>query len=135
MSEFNDSGEEDLEEIKNIEAEIEEMATDPLNEADGEAWEDELDENISNPKVVPRPWDELRKKIKDDLKKNSRKLSLSQINQMMILANFTTLRLKGITQINASVEINKLQAYWLSDEQWNLAETLSAILEVIIFSA
>ena len=29
--------------------------------------------------------------------------------------------------------INKLQAYRLSEEQWNLAETLSAILEVIIF--
>jgi hypothetical protein len=29
--------------------------------------------------------------------------------------------------------INKLQAYRLSDEQWNLAETLSAILEIIIF--
>ena len=28
--------------------------------------------------------------------------------------------------------INKLQAYWLSDEQWNLAGTLSAILEVVI---
>ena len=27
---------------------------------------------------------------------------------------------------------NKLQAYWLLEEQWNLAETLSAILEVII---
>ena len=28
--------------------------------------------------------------------------------------------------------INKLQAYWLSEEQWNLAEKLSDILEVII---
>ena len=28
--------------------------------------------------------------------------------------------------------INKLQAYWLSDEQWNLAGTLSAILKVVI---
>ena len=28
--------------------------------------------------------------------------------------------------------INKLQAYQLLEEQWNLAETLSAILEVII---
>jgi len=31
-----------------------------------------------------------------------------------------------------STAINKLQAYQLSEEQWNLAETLSAILEVII---
>ena len=125
VSEFNDSGEGDLEEIKNIEAEIEEMATDPLNEADGEAWEDELDENISNPKVVPWPWDELWKKIKDDLKKNSRKLSLSQINQMMILANFATLRLKGITRINASVEITKQwhegQGVWFSRRVRDLA--------------
>jgi hypothetical protein len=28
--------------------------------------------------------------------------------------------------------VNKLQAYRLSEEQWDLAETLSAILEVII---
>jgi hypothetical protein len=28
--------------------------------------------------------------------------------------------------------VNKLQAYQLSEEQWDLAETLSAILEVII---
>jgi hypothetical protein len=119
VSEFNDthgeldmandlednSGDEDLEEIKQIEAEIEQMETDPLDGAEEEAWEDELDENMSNPKVVPRPWDELRKKIKDDLKKNSKKLSLSQINQMLILANFATLWLKGITRIDASVEI------------------------------
>ena len=26
--------------------------------------------------------------------------------------------------------INKLQAYWLSEDQWDLAETLSAVLEV-----
>jgi len=26
--------------------------------------------------------------------------------------------------------INKLQAYWLSEDQWNLAKTLSAVLEV-----
>jgi hypothetical protein len=29
--------------------------------------------------------------------------------------------------------INKLQAYRLSEEQWDLSETLSAILEVILF--
>ena len=29
--------------------------------------------------------------------------------------------------------ISKLQAYQLPEEQWNLAETLSAILEVIVF--
>jgi hypothetical protein len=123
--EDNDSGEEDLEEIKQIEDGIEEMATDPLDDADGEAWEDELHENISNPKVVPRPWDELRKKIKDDMKKNKKKLSLSQINQMMILANFATLRLKGITRIDASVEIARQwhegQGVWFSRRVRDLA--------------
>jgi hypothetical protein len=39
------------------------------------------------------------------LKKNHKSLPLSAINQLMILSNFATLRLKGALQISASVEI------------------------------
>jgi len=76
-----------------------------VNEADGEAWEDKLEENVCSPQVKPHLWDVLQKKVKDNLRKKSKILSLSQLNQLMILANFATLWLKGISHMNASVEI------------------------------
>ncbi|KAG5221653.1 DDE family endonuclease [Salix suchowensis] len=81
------------EEIEALEDAIE-CAIDP-NDDDGEAWEEELDDNISNPKVAVRSWEDLRTKIRGDLKKNSKNLPLSQLNQLMILSNFATLRIKG----------------------------------------
>jgi len=76
-----------------------------LNEEDSEAWEDELDTNVQDPNVEIKSWEELRKQIKIDLKKHSKTLPLSQLNQLMILSNFTTLQLKGVTHIQASIEI------------------------------
>ena len=43
------------------------------------------------------------------------------------------LNFKSSVEQLTGAAINKLQAYQLSEDQWNLAETLSAILEVIIF--
>ncbi|KAJ7884263.1 hypothetical protein B0H13DRAFT_1890044 [Mycena leptocephala] len=75
----------------------EQMTTqDELEEQQGEAWEDELEENIaSTVKGPPRPWDEIRKEVKAELKKNSKIMPLSRVNQLMIVSNFATLRLKG----------------------------------------
>ncbi|KAJ7904884.1 hypothetical protein B0H13DRAFT_1881561 [Mycena leptocephala] len=75
----------------------EQMTTqDELEEQQGEAWEDELEENIaSTVKGLPRPWDEIRKEVKAELKKNSKIMPLSRVNQLMIISNFATLRLKG----------------------------------------
>lgn len=66
-----------------------------------------VDEVVSNGGVEIRPWDVLCEQIKDDLKKGSKrkKLSLSQTNQLLILRNFATLRLKGFSITNASIEI------------------------------
>jgi hypothetical protein len=47
----------------------------------------------------------LRDQIKANLKKQGSTLPLSQINQLLILRNFTTLRLKGYWTIAASLEI------------------------------
>jgi len=69
-------------------------------EEDG--WEDEIHENLS-PKADIQGWEELRTQIKDDLKKKS--LPLSQINQLMILRNFATLRIKGHKRMDASAAI------------------------------
>ncbi|KAJ7573601.1 hypothetical protein C8J56DRAFT_903250 [Mycena floridula] len=73
--------------------------------ADAEAWEEELDEDVRDPKAEIKDWTELRKQIKEDLKWNSKTLPLSKINQLLILSNFATLRIKGLSRIQASLEI------------------------------
>ncbi|KAK2465445.1 hypothetical protein APHAL10511_002517 [Amanita phalloides] len=73
-----------------------------------EAWEEEsnmLAGICSSITTHVKGWEELRKQIKKELQKHSKSLSLSQINQHMILANFTTLHLKGLSWISASEEI------------------------------
>jgi hypothetical protein len=79
----------------------------------GEDWEHELDERVQNSQSEIQDWSALRAQIKADLKKQYRQLSLSQINQMMILSNFATLRLKGLPRIEASERIA---------EQWHEKE-------------
>jgi len=69
-----------------------------------EAWEDELEENLA-PAGPIRGWDVIRKEIKAELKKNSKILPLSRVNQLMILCNFATLRLKGVSRIQAGLQI------------------------------
>ena len=96
-----------------------------LDEADCEAWEDELDESLGNPQVKPRPWDVLRQKIKGELKKQHKILSLSQLNQLMVLSNFATLHLKGVSRMVASAEIarqwHEHRGSWFARRVRNLA--------------
>lgn len=55
-----------------------------------------------NPSQI-KGWEELRAIIKEDLKKSKKRgASLTEINQLLILQNFTTLRLKGMRRIKAS---------------------------------
>jgi len=70
-----------------------------------ETWEEELDAGVAGLPDQVKGWDVLCDQIKTKLKKKSRTLTLSQINQMMILSNFATLHLKGISCIQASEEI------------------------------
>ncbi|KAF8545695.1 hypothetical protein OG21DRAFT_1528312, partial [Imleria badia] len=69
-----------------------------------EAWEDELEERERGG-VEVRGWSELREQIKDDLSKRAKTIPLSHINQLLLIRNFATLRLKGLGQIEASLEI------------------------------
>lgn len=61
-----------------------------------EEWEHELDETVQCLPAEIKDWTVLRTQIKQNLKKQSKLLTLSVINQLMILSNFATLRLKGI---------------------------------------
>jgi len=83
-----------------------------------ETWEEELDHNVSKQSADIKDWDTLRAQIKTDLKKNSRKLALSAINKLMILCNFATLRIKGRSRIDASLQIaeqwHEKQGVWFA---------------------
>ncbi|KAF9236630.1 hypothetical protein BU15DRAFT_76727 [Melanogaster broomeanus] len=74
-------------------------------EGETEDWEDELDDTIRGPTAEIKDWKLLREQIKANLKNKHKTLPLSQINQLMILSNFATLRLKGTSRITASTEI------------------------------
>jgi hypothetical protein len=47
----------------------------------------------------------LREQVKKDLQKGSKTLPQSQVNQLLIICNFATLRLKGLKKIEASKEV------------------------------
>ena len=70
-----------------------------------EEWEEELDDTIRGTTAEIRDWKTLHDQIKDELKKKHKALFLAQVNQLIILSNFTTLHLKGISHISVSVEI------------------------------
>jgi hypothetical protein len=78
---------------------------DDVNDEELEDWEIELEESVQGPTSHVRDWSDLRKDIKDHLKKNSSTLPLSQINQLLIISNFATLRIKGVSRTQASFEI------------------------------
>jgi len=90
----------ELVESRKVEASDEDM-----NENDIEDWEGELEECLQGPKGHVHDWSDLRKQIKDSLKKRMQTLPLSQVNQLLILSNFATLHLKGASQTQASLEI------------------------------
>lgn len=103
------SGLADVEEV-NAEkgSDVESNSESAVNEMDDEEledWECELEDSVQGPTSNVRDWLDLRKQIKDHLKKNSKTLPLSQINQLLIISNFATLRIKGDSRTKASLEI------------------------------
>lgn len=70
-----------------------------------EECESGLDETVQGMKQAVHDWSDIRKDIKAHLKKNQKSLTLSEINQYLIISNFTTLRIKGQKRTQASLEI------------------------------
>lgn len=84
----------------------EELDGNLMESSDAEAWEEELDMTMKPGSATQiRSWDELCDQIKDDLTKHSKTLPVSRIHQLLILSNFATLQLKGLSRIGASFEI------------------------------
>ena len=69
-------------------------------------------------------WDELQKQIKEDLKKKSKTLPLSCLNQLFILSRFATLCLIEVSQITASHEI---AWQWHEHEGTHMARCIRAL--------
>jgi hypothetical protein len=96
-----------------------------MNDEDLEDWEADLDESVRGLKSHVCNWSDLCKQIKDHLKKNSKTIPLSQLNQLLIISNFATLCLKGVSQIQASLEIARQwhegQGNWFAQRVWALA--------------
>ena len=95
-------------------------------EKEAEEWELEAEAETVLPKAIPeiRPWVVLREQIKDDLKKHSRTLPLSKINQLIILRNFATLQIKGYSKLAASQEIAR---QWHEGEGTHFARRVRAL--------
>ena len=79
-------------------------AAEDMDENDAEEWEQELDSTLTSNSEI-RDWRTLRDQIQRDLHAGEKILPLSRINQLLILSNFATLRLKGASRIGASLEI------------------------------
>jgi len=76
-----------------------------MNDEDAEDWEAELDDSIQDTNTMIKDWMTLCTQIKTHMKKYLKTMPLSQLNQYMILGNFATLCIRGVTQIKASQEI------------------------------
>jgi septal ring factor EnvC (AmiA/AmiB activator) len=98
-------------------AENEHEADSGLESRNGEVWEadenedqdqdqeHELEEELQDLKSHVSDWSHLLKQIKELLKNQSKILPLSQVNQLLILSNFATIHLKGVSRTQASLEI------------------------------
>ncbi|TFK91730.1 hypothetical protein K466DRAFT_482133 [Polyporus arcularius HHB13444] len=93
-----------------------EDGTEEAEEAEEEAWEEELAERLRG-KLEIRGWDVLRDDIKKDMSKHAKQYTIVQLNQLTIIRNFATLRLKGYKRIPASLEIAR---------QWHESSTSEA---------
>lgn len=76
---------------------VEEMGEEAL-------WEEEMEERLYGGSEI-KDWAALREQIMKDLRRGKKTLSLAQINQLLIIRNFATLRVKGMKRIPASMEI------------------------------
>ena len=78
----------------------------PTELDDSEPWEEVVHETMTGSSLADiRGWEPLRDQIKKDLKKRHSSLPLSHINQLMILRNFATLRIKGHSRMSSSHQI------------------------------
>ena len=64
-----------------------------------------IDEIVQGPSQTVCNWSDIQKDIQAHLKKTQKSLTLSEINQYLIISNFATLRLKGQTRTQASLDI------------------------------
>ncbi|KZV58856.1 hypothetical protein PENSPDRAFT_672773, partial [Peniophora sp. CONT] len=104
----------ETEEEKQCDREEEDL--DGLFEAAGQA---------PKPKADIRSWEELQKKINDELARAKKKaLTLTKINQLLILRNFANLRIKGKRRIEASQHIAEA---WHEGEGVHFARQVRAL--------
>ena len=66
-----------------------------------------LDSTMSFRQQKLKDWTTLHTQIKTHMKKHSKSMPLSQVNQYMILSSFATLCIRGIARIKASQEISQ----------------------------
>jgi hypothetical protein len=81
-----------------------EYLTDEEDMTPTDLWEEELSDHLLARKEM-QTWEQLREDMKGRLHKGKQMLPLSQINQYLIIQNFATLRIKGLSRITASNEI------------------------------
>jgi len=72
-----------------------------------EECESDLNKIVQGPSQTVCDWSDIQKDIKAHLKKNQKSLTLSEINQYLIISNFATLHLKGQTCTQASLDITQ----------------------------
>ncbi|KAI0083081.1 hypothetical protein BDY19DRAFT_998877 [Irpex rosettiformis] len=83
-----------------------EAQSDIIDEFDEEeTLEEELEDRVHPGPTEIRGWNVLREQVKTKLQRGKKILTMSQVNQLLIIRNFATLRLKGIRRIPASEEI------------------------------
>ena len=93
---------------REIQLNLDPVDVDPADhDEEVEDWEAELEEVVEGPKSHVQDWETLHTDIKKHLQKHSKTLPLSQLNQFMIICNFATLRLKGLSRTQASMEISR----------------------------
>ncbi|KAJ3004691.1 hypothetical protein NUW54_g4694 [Trametes sanguinea] len=78
-------------------------ASEPQGSSEDE-WEEEVSSTLQLGTKI-RGWDVLRAQVKQDLADKAQQLPISRVNQLCIIRNFATLRLKGKGRIAASLEI------------------------------
>lgn len=110
---------------------LDDSAPVPEPYADSDKEEDGMDSFLDaggaepNAREEVRGWDVLREQVKADLHSaKKRKLTLTQVNQLLIIRNFATLRLKGFGRIAASQEIAR---QWHEGEGVHFARQVRAL--------
>ncbi|KZV74693.1 hypothetical protein PENSPDRAFT_572631 [Peniophora sp. CONT] len=92
---------------------------------DGEDFGEDVERLVTMEKAEVRGWKELREQIKKDLAADKkRSLTFSQINQLLIIRNFATLRLKGLGWMAAS---DAIALQWHEGEGVHYARRVRAL--------